>query len=135
MARRPVTFSPEVRAILDKHPELEPLMVKAIEDREREDMMEHFASAQDQGAATAPGRVGQQVAFQPRTMVNQANLAGMGGSLLQMSPPFDHSVRQQLAETVLGNFHHFHLSQTFDLSVNTLYSENAIVGLVMTIVE
>jgi len=98
MARGQVTFSPEVRAILDKYPELEPLMVKAIEDREREDMLENFASAQDQSAATPPPPIGQRVAFQPQTMVNQDNLAGMGGSLLQMSPPFDPSVRRQLQQ-------------------------------------
>jgi|TARA_Y100000310_G_scaffold276196_1_gene293185 hypothetical protein len=63
-----------------------------------EDQMEFFQSAQDQSAATAPGGVGQPVPIQQLAMVNQANLAGMGGSLLQMSPPFDPSVRQQLQQ-------------------------------------
>ena len=59
---------------------------------------ELFQTAQGQTQATAPGPIGQQVAFQPRTMVNPSNLPGIGGSLLQMSPPFDPSVRRQLQQ-------------------------------------
>ena len=69
-----------------------------IARRRMAERQEMFQTAQGQTQATAPGRIGQQVAFQPRTMVNPANLPGLGGSLLQMSPPFDPSVRRQLQQ-------------------------------------
>ena len=83
---------PSERAVVRK------MLVDEKKKSAMEDQMEFFQSAQDQKPATTPGRVGEKIAFQPRTMVNQPNLAGMGGSLLQMSPPFDHSVRQQLQQ-------------------------------------
>ena len=76
------------------------LIDKEIADQDMDIQQEMFQTAQDQAQATAPGRIGQQVALQPLTMVNPANLPGLGGSLLQMSPPFDPSVRRQLQ---LGN--------------------------------
>ena len=77
-----------------------PILQQAKAEQDAELQQELFQSAQGQTQATAPGRIGQQVAFQPLTMVNPANLPGLGGSLLQMSPPFDPSVRRQLQ---LGN--------------------------------
>jgi len=96
-------LEPHIEAILEKLTQGEAAAVRKmlVDEKKKsamEDQMEFFQSAQDQKPATAPGRVGEKIAFQPRTMVNQANLAGMGGSLLQMSPPFDHSVRQQLQQ-------------------------------------
>jgi len=96
-------LEPHIEAILKKLIQGEAdavrkLLIKTKKDAEMEDQMEFFKSAQDQKPATAPPPIGQRVAFQPQTMVNRANLAGMGGSLLQMSPPFDPSVRRQLQQ-------------------------------------
>lgn len=96
-------LEPHIEEILAKllPPERAAVRKMLVDEKKKsamEDQMEFFQSAQDQSAATAPGRVGEKIAFQPRTMVNQANLAGMGGSLLQASPPFDHSVRQRLQQ-------------------------------------
>ena len=96
-------LEPHIEAILEKLTQGEAAAVRKmlVDEKKKsamEDQMEFFQSAQDQKPATAPGRVGEKIAFQPRTMVNQANLAGMGGSLLQMSPPFDPSVRRQLQQ-------------------------------------
>jgi len=96
-------LTPEVEEILAKLPIgkstiLKQMLAEEKNKNELEDQKEFFDSAKDQQSATAPGRVGQKIAFQPRTMVNPANLPGLGGSLLQMSPPFDPSVRQQLQQ-------------------------------------
>ena len=98
-----IILPPNIERILEKlrpneRAAVRKMLVDEKKKSEMEDQMEFFQSAQDQSAATAPGRVGEKIAFQPRTMVNQANLAGMGGSLLQASPPFDHSVRQRLQQ-------------------------------------
>ena len=57
---------------------------------------EYFQTAQGTTQATAPSPKGQKVPFQKQQMFNPSNLAGTGGSLLQMSPPFDPSIRGQL---------------------------------------
>jgi len=90
-------LSPELAEIAAKYG-IESLLEEAVRSKKRKLQQEYFETAQGQTQATAPGRIGQQVAFQPRTMVNPANLPGIGGSLLQMSPPFDPSVRRQLQQ-------------------------------------
>ena len=91
----------ELEALKIKHganPEIVSIINQEIKRQDTALQQEMFQTAQGQTQATAPGRIGQQVAFQPRTMVNPANLPGLGGSLLQMSPPFDPSVRRQLQQ-------------------------------------
>ena len=90
---------PKLEAIAAKYgPEVRSLLEEEIVSQKRKLQQEYFETAQGQTQATAPRPIGQQVAFQPRTMVNPANLPGLGGSLLQMSPPFDPSVRRQLQQ-------------------------------------
>tara|TARA_Y100000310_G_scaffold74570_1_gene70794 strand:- start:17 stop:361 length:345 start_codon:yes stop_codon:yes gene_type:complete len=90
---------PKLEAIAAKYgPEVRSLLEEEIVSQKRKLQQEYFETAQGQTQATAPGRIGEKIAFQPRTMVNPANLPGLGGSLLQMSPPFDPSVRRQLQQ-------------------------------------
>jgi len=58
---------------------------------------DYFETAQGETQATAPIPIGQDKPYQGGQMFNPKNLAGTGGSLLQMSPPFDPSIRQQLS--------------------------------------
>ena len=96
-----IPLPPEIQKILDQLTPDEAAKVKKIlvdqkKKSEMEDQMEAFQSAQDQNAATAPSPQGQQKQYQSGQMFNPKNLAGLGGSLMQMSLPLDQSTRQQL---------------------------------------
>ena len=96
-----IILPPNIERILEKlrpneRAAVRKMLVDEKKKSEMEDQMEFFQSAQDQKAATAPRPIGQEIPFQKRQMFNPNNLAGTGGSLLQMSPPFDPSIRGQL---------------------------------------
>ena len=93
------SISPELAMALERQDEpTRKLILDALDRQDYEDSMEFLQSAQDQSAAKAPGRIGSPIQFQQRAMFNPANLAGTGGSLLQMSPPFNPSIRSQLQQ-------------------------------------
>ena len=96
-----IILPPNIEEILEKLRPNEAAAVKKLlvdekKKSEMEDQMEFFKSAQGTTQATAPSPKGQKVPFQKQQMFNPSNLAGTGGSLLQMSPPFDPSIRGQL---------------------------------------
>ena len=57
---------------------------------------EYFQTTQGTTQATVPSPQGRKIPLQKQQMFNPNNLAGTGGRLLQMSPPFDPSIRGQL---------------------------------------
>ena len=96
-----IILPPNIERILEKlrpneRAAVRKMLVDEKKKSEMEDQMEFFKSAQGTTQATAPSPKGQKVPFQKQQMFNPNNLAGTGGSLLQMSPPFDPSIRGQL---------------------------------------
>jgi|10_taG_2_1085330.scaffolds.fasta_scaffold04346_6 hypothetical protein len=85
-----------IRKRYEGHKDVTDIIDNAIKQIDMRLQREYFQTAQGTTQATAPRPIGQEIPFQKRQMFNPNNLAGTGGSLLQMSPPFDPSIRGQL---------------------------------------